>query len=250
MKKDTEIEERFSHLDLDDESRVYLHVQSKRYLYLLGILKGLRGSLPGPGVSIMDVGPSFFTQVLEEEFSGDTILSLGLDHPEGRGGHLPEDVIYDRDHFYYFDLNDSPYPEKWVQVPVCDIVILGEVLEHLYTAPVLILEFIKSFLKEKGYLVIQTPNAAATVKRIKLLVGRNPAETIRDNRDNPGHFREYTKKELISIAGECGFTVTRCELRNCFGGRCRIEDAYIFLNNFMPETFRDGITLVLRKEPG
>jgi len=250
MKKGTEIKERFSHLDLDNESSVYLRVQSKRYLYLLEILKELRGSLPGPEARILDVGPSFFTQIIEEEFPGDSILSLGLDHPESRGGHLPAEMVLNRGNFYLFDLNDSQYPEKWVEIPECDIVILGEVLEHLYTSPILVLEFIQSFLKEKGYLVIQTPNAAATVKRVKLLIGRNPAEMIRDSRDNPGHFREYTVKELLSLAKQCGFVVCRCETKNYFNGRCRLEDAYVFLNNLMPGSFRDGITLVLRKEAG
>ncbi len=247
IKNSHDIVDRFRHLDLDEESLVYLRVQSKRYARLLDIISEIRAGLRKESATLLDVGPSYFTQLLTEQFPGDSILSLGYDSMESRGGHFPEGVKHDSNHFYRFDLNNSQDPDRWIEVPATDIVILGEVIEHLYSAPASVLGFIGSFLKPGGSLVIQTPNAARLVNRIALLIGRNPYEQIRENRDNPGHFREYTSKELLEIAAASGYVVERCEIRNYFAGRSWVESLYICLNSFMPASFRDGITLLLRK---
>ena len=77
---------------------------------------------------------------------------------------------------------------------------MAEVIEHLYTAPEIVLKCIKKIIKQNGYFIIQTPNAASLSKRMKLMFqGRNPYEMIRVDHNNPGHFREYTVDELEKI---------------------------------------------------
>ncbi|MDP9149663.1 MAG: hypothetical protein M3O36_06955 [Myxococcota bacterium] len=43
----------------------------------------------------------------------------------------------------------------------------AEVLEHLHTAPELVLAFLRRLLLPQGLLILQTPNAASLSKRIK-----------------------------------------------------------------------------------
>ena len=67
-----------------------------------------------------------------------------------------------------------------------DVIVFAEVIEHLYTAPELVLPYLRELLVLGGVLLLQTPNAVSLRKRAKLLLGVNPFERIRTERDNPG----------------------------------------------------------------
>lgn len=242
-----EIELYFAHLNLNDEQKLYLKYHSKRYAVLLKIIETIRARLPQKNIRIMDVGPSFFTELLEKHFPDESILSLGFESEESGGGHLPLGVHYKKDNFFSFDLNDAQYQNKWIKIPSCDIIIMAEIIEHLYTAPTLVLNFISSFLNKDGCLIIQTPNATSLIKRIHMLLGKNPYEMIRENRLLPGHFREYTKQELFLIAKKSDFIVVHFEHRNYFNRVFFIEKAYGFIQSFLPSSLSDGMTLVLQK---
>ncbi|MFO7445799.1 MAG: class I SAM-dependent methyltransferase [Ignavibacteriaceae bacterium] len=234
--------------DLNEDAKQYLRVHTHRYQFLLNVVQDIRVKLPEANLRILDVGPSIFTKILEKSFPADTIISLGLEHEKSRGGHLPAQTQLEKDRFFFFNLNDSQFPEKWVNIPHCDIIILAEVLEHLYTAPTLVLGFLQTCLKPGGSLVIQTPNAAALKNRILMLFGKNPFQMIRENSDNPGHFREYTLKELISISEKSGFTVDSFKYKNYFGAANIVEKIYTAFTNLLPGAFKSGITIVLKKK--
>lgn len=123
---------------------------------------------------------------------------------------------------------------------------MGEVLEHLYTAPSIVLKFIKSLMKQNGFLVLTTPNAVTITKRIALVLGRNPFEMIRDNHKNPGHFREYTKNELIGIGKDSGFEVAEVKIENYFRSDSKAVNFLYRLTSFR-ESLRNGIAIVYRK---
>ncbi|MCX7785871.1 MAG: hypothetical protein N2201_06585, partial [candidate division WOR-3 bacterium] len=125
--------------------------------------------------------------------------------------------------------------------------VLAEVIEHLYTSPICVLKFIDSFLSSNGFLIIQTPNAASLLKRITLLIGRNPYEMIREGPFNPGHYREYTKKELFLLAQQIGYKVFWFKYSNYFNRLSKIEKIYGFAQKFMPPSLNDGMTLILQK---
>jgi trans-aconitate methyltransferase len=233
---------------INPEAAEYLLVHKQRYHYLYSIIKNLRSGIKKEHILTLDIGPSLFTKLLERTFPDDTILSLGLEHEESRGGHLPSEVVLDKDHYFYFNLNDTQSPDKWLYLPSCDIIIMAEVLEHLHTAPTLVLKFLNSCLLPGGYLVIQTPNAAALKNRVSMLLGRNPFHMIRENADNPGHFREYTLNELLMIAQKTGFTVIEKSIRSYFTPLNSVERIYVSVTNLMPQKFKDGITIVLKKE--
>lgn len=233
---------------LNPEAAEYLLVHKQRYGYLFNIIKNLRSSIKKEHIITLDIGPSLFTKLLEKKFQSDTILSLGLEHEQSRGGHLPSDVVLDKDHYFYFNLNDTQSPDKWLYLPSCDIIIMAEVLEHLHTAPTLVLKFLNSCLLPGGYLVIQTPNAAALKNRISMMMGKNPFHMIRENADNPGHFREYTLNELLMIAEKTGFSVVEKSIKSYFTPLNLFEKLYVGITNLLPQKFKTGITIVLKKK--
>lgn len=246
MITEKEIEAYFLEKDLDPESVNYIRTHSRRFSYLIRFIGKIRKEIPQQSINILDIGPSFFTEILRLHFSSDKIHTLGFSHPDSRGGHFPDCVKIDPDSFYQFDLNNAQSDEKWISLPPMDLVVMGEVLEHLYTSPVQIFRFIKSFLTPGGFLILGTPNAAALQRRLKLLAGKNPYELIRETRDNPGHFREYTTKELRCLARQAGLETYDYEVKNYFKPQSVKGQIFDTLLSAMPPNFRTGINIVLR----
>jgi len=239
----------FKSRNLDAESRSYIGTHAKRYAFLLERISTARSELITSRaiVTILDIGPSFFTELLRAAFPKDNVLTLGFDSPESRGGHFPGDISYEKHRHFGFNLNDAQCRERWIKTSPVDLAVMAEVLEHLYTAPTLVLAFAYSLLNPGGFLIVETPNAASLKKRLKLLVGRHPYEMIRENSQNPGHFREYTKRELVAISRSVGFEVKSCELSNYFSHDSSKGPIERFLRGLSPANFRRGITLVLQK---
>ena len=247
-----DILDHFGTLNLDKESQSYLGTHAKRYAFLLERVYAARSILmkfSTQRVNILDIGPSFFTELLREAFKNDDVLTLGYDAPEARGGHFPRDVSHEKSHHFFFDLNDAQYRERWIRTPPIHLAVMAEVLEHLYTAPTLVLGFAYSLMEPGGILIVETPNAASLKKRLRLLVGRHPYEMIRENAVNPGHFREYTRSELLTISRSVGFEIISCELSNYFSHDSSRSALERFLRGFSMASFRRGLTLVLQK-PG
>lgn len=243
----TEIEEYFLAKQLHKEAQEYITTHSKRFAYLLDLVKNIRKDMGTESINIMDVGPSFFTHLLQISFPEDKIHTLGFTHPSSRGGHLPDFVEIPEETFFQFDLNDSQYPEKWAKPEKCDLIIMGEVLEHLYTSPVHVLSFLRSFANKNAKCIIGTPNAVTLVRRLTLLLGKNPYENIRETRDNPGHFREYTVAELKDMGNKAGWTVSHFEIKNYFKAfsiKGRLFDS--FVKYCLPRSFNTGINIVYK----
>lgn len=240
-----EIEQYFLDKEMDQEARDYVITHSRRFSYLLNLVKTIRKEIPAQRIKILDVGPSFFTHLLQREFPDDELYTLGFQHPESRGGHLPDFVDIPEQTFTQFDLNDAQYEERWAEVPSCDIIIMAEVLEHLYTSPVKVLGFLRSCASPDARCIIGTPNAATLIRRMKLLMGHNPYERIRETRDNPGHFREYTLSELDDMGTQAGWKVDRAEIKNYFKAFSWKGKAFDkFVKYMLPASFNTGINIV------
>lgn len=233
----------------EKESLRYLNIHAQRYAFLLNIILKIRNSISDENINIIDIGPSYLTEQIQNAFKNDIVYSLGYSHPESRGGHFPEIVKLREDCIIHYDLNDVQFRDKWISVPNCKIVILAEVMEHLYTAPSLILNFISTFLDKDGILIIQTPNAVSLYNRIKVLCGQNPFEMIRENNQNPGHFREYTKQELFTLAEMCNYEVIDFIYSNYFD--VEVVNLKIFLYKVLQcilgKSFYNGMTILLKK---
>ena len=81
-----------------------------------------------------------------------------------------------------------------------------------------------------------------------MLSGKYPCEMIREKRTDPGHFREYTINELISIGKESGFVPSDYSISNYFNYHNNLKQGlYNTLTSVLPEALRDGIMISLQK---
>lgn len=218
----------------------YLAFHAPRYVYLLEIVEQHCQSLQ----RVLDIGPSLLTRILHERL-GSAVDTLGFeaDEPTATGRH------------YQFDLNQTQDHSAWrTDLPGYDLIIMAEVIEHLYTSPSHVLGFLRSLLNPGGVLIIQTPNAAAFSVRMKLLLGRNPYHLINEDARTPMHFREYTERELDDYARGTGFVVVDSQMRSYFDQRFAphskprwIGTFQNWVYDFMPRQLRTGMTVVLRR---
>jgi trans-aconitate methyltransferase len=223
----------------------YERFHAPRHAYLISVLDriGIRA-----GTRVLDIGSSRLTEMIRDRF-GVRVDTLGFQ----------EDSRGDAGNHFHFDLNDSQHEERWRRdLGPYDVVVFAEVIEHLYTAPELVLAFVRTLVAPGGALVIQTPNAASAAHRIKLLIGRNPYERIRLDSTNPGHFREYTIPELRAIVQDAGFRVESVDARFYFdaryahhGAQPRYQPVIGRLKNtvfaMLPKSLRLGTTMVARR---
>jgi trans-aconitate methyltransferase len=207
---------------------VYLRTHRRRYALLLDLVAELAPK------RMLVVGPSFDSTLLRERFSDATVNSLGwLDHrfPPRAG-----------ERHFELDLNASEYP----QLEPHDVVVCCEVIEHLHVPASRVLRFLAAALEPGGHLIVQTPNATALPKRIRMALGRNPYEPIREEAGNPGHFHEYTVAELRDAFEAAGIEITRLLTANYFDHGSRKNRAYRAVEALLPSTLREGITVVAR----
>ena len=188
--------------EFDAESLEYVSYHSVRFAENLNLVRNALLRIPETRPArILDIGPHFLTRCMNH-FFGDAIVINTLGY--FFHGMVPADIV---DEHQEFDLNNAQFPTKWISYrEQHDIIVMAEVIEHLHTAPVRVLKFLRSLMKDDGTLIVQTPNAVSWNRRVKLILGRNPYEEIRESVDNPGHFREYTEKELRSYCVDSGFT--------------------------------------------
>jgi hypothetical protein len=206
----------------------YLRTHGERYALLLDLVRSLQPA------TILVVGPGHESILLREAARSGQVDTLGwADHryPRKEGEQHIE-----------HDLNDLDYPA----LESHDVIVCAEVIEHLQVSAVPLLRYLAGSLGPEGRIVIQTPNATALPKRLRMLLGRNPYEPIRDEPDNPGHFHEYTVGEVREAAEVAGLEVDRVVTANYFNHGSRKNRAYRALGPVLPGTLREGITVVAR----
>jgi SAM-dependent methyltransferase len=233
----------------------YAAYHRRRFDYLLALCTALR---PDPAARVLDVGRSPFSRMLLERY--DSVTTLGLppsgDDAGGAAGADPAAGGAERTYAGHIvcDLNraqEQGAPPDAAAGAGFDLIVFAEVLEHLHTAPELVLHLLAGLLADGGLLVCQTPNAAALPRRLRLAAGRHPYERIRANTGNPGHVREYTGDELKEIARTAGLQVVRHEYADYFaapGGVLPAAATAVMraLGRLRPALLR-GQTIVLRR---
>ena len=133
----------------------------------------------------------------------------------------------------------------------------SEVIEHLYTSPRLVLDFINHILNKNGLVIIQTPNAVVAHKRIQMLFGKNPYNLISENTGNPAHYREYTAAEITGYCHQAGFTIEKMTFENYFDYRYTNHSNGVFserkinrlvniLYSILPYSWRPGLCFVIK----
>jgi SAM-dependent methyltransferase len=212
------------------EWRHYLDYHARRYATLTAVAAELLAGAPAPRV--LDVGPMFEVGLLRD--AGATVDTLGFPHPlfPPRDGERHVEL----------DLNDPGRDGDGSY----DLVVMAEVIEHLPSSPVAVLRHVATWLRPGGALLLQTPNAVALHKRLRMLAGRNPLEPIRADASNPGHFHEYTLGELRDAAAGAGLELGGWRTENYFGAGPAAR-AYAALGRTLPPRLRHGITIWMRR---
>ena len=191
---------------------------------------------------VLDIGPSFQTVILKKLFPDIELETMGWE--DHRYRPAPDTV------HHALDLNDTAKPESCAAPPPVDLILFLEVIEHLYTSPRHVLRYLFRCLNAGGFLVISTPNAAFLRNRLHLLLGFNPYEKIREDRINPGHFREYTRAELVDYCNDCGFNVIEARIENLFRFGPGSGRLFSRITRWLPQSFRRDITVIAKKRGG
>jgi SAM-dependent methyltransferase len=206
----------------------YLRTHSRRYRLLLDLVRDLSPR------NILVVGPSYESALLREAFPEAAVNTLGwYDH------RFP---LREGEQHTDFDLNESDYPE----LEPHDLIVCCEVIEHLHVPPIPVLRFLAGALSPEGRLVLQTPNATALPKRLRMLIGRNPYAPIRIEPRNPGHFHEYTVSEVRGLLEAAGLDVLQLITANYFDHGSPQNRLYRAVGPVLPGTLREGITALAR----
>jgi trans-aconitate methyltransferase len=225
--------------DWNPVEQEYIEYHTPRFVYVMGLIGELldaAGATAARPARVLDIGPHFITRLTHELF-GDRVKIDTLGWPNFR---LYEERIVDR-HFQ-FDLNDAYDPERWPEFVEHDVVIMAEVIEHLYTAPRQVLACLLHFVKPGGYLIVQTPNAVALRSRLLMLAGKHPFDQINEDRTNPAHYREYTLEELCRFGEQAGFRVHRAVRQDYFR-----SNALGRLAGKLSPALRKGLTVVYQR---
>lgn len=220
----------------------YVTMQSPRYLRLLEVLRQFTAldSLEAPRVA--DIGPGLQTELVAARWPAAQITTVGYDdHAQSTyAGNIE------------YDLNATYDKASWPVVSEADqfdVVVFCEVIEHLYTTPIAVLGWLRTLVKPGGSLIIQTPNSQAITRRIRAVIGKPLYGRITNFGEpgmNPGHFREYTPGELREMGERTGFEVTHLEIANYIHHQGAKGRAMMRAYDLMPESLRQGVTIVYR----
>ncbi|RLC54010.1 MAG: hypothetical protein DRH79_01960 [Candidatus Cloacimonadota bacterium] len=180
-----------------DSQERYEKMHKRRFSILY---KYITQNFPNKELKVLDVGRSHFTKTLQNYYKNVTTIGFAPDYDEG--GHRLLDQITCK--HLTFDLKQAKNVDIWPEEKF-DLIIFAEVIEHLSEAPEFALLMFHSLLTNNGHLLCTTPNAAALFRRYKLFFGNQPYSKIRYFSNNPGHYREYTKRELYEMGEKCGF---------------------------------------------
>jgi len=215
------------------------HIRFRRVLSEIQQLQQIR-----PCQRILDVGMSIQTIMLCRAFPDAQIDCLGYN----RDTRYAPDRSYN---FYRVDLNRLVEPSEGQDVPrdVFDLIVFMEVIEHLYTAPSIVLGYLTQLLRPSGVLLLTTPNAVWVKNRVKMILGKNPFEPLREDHAVMGHIREYTLTELDQHLREAGLEkikAERCGLYHFSGAKDRL---YSWFADHTHRTLSRSLLMIYQKPP-
>jgi trans-aconitate methyltransferase len=231
-----EIIEYFSTWNLDPESREYIQSHAWRYEHMLREIDRLIKQ--NQIKRILDIGCAYQTELLRRIYPEIVVDTMGF--ADIRFAARPQDKHIE----YDLNLAQNQTPPEWKKY---DLVIMAEVIEHLYTAPSLVLRFLHQVISPAGFLFIQTPNAVGLSKRIRMFFGRHPYEMLREDMKNPGHYREYTLPELVKVGSDHGFRIIGSSIDNDFRSPSLSNKVFNWFSIFLPPSMRRGITIIYKK---
>jgi SAM-dependent methyltransferase len=188
------------------ELRTYAEGDCERFLHTLALVPEGEGRLLEIGAN-----PYFTTLLLRHFRPGYTIETTN--YFGGPPGVARQHVAFDgfagaRE---AFDVEYHSVNVETMRLPfddgALDVVVFGEVLEHMTNDPWFAIAEIARVLKPGGALVLTTPNVARLENVVALLEGRNLYDPFSKYGPYGRHNREYTRDELHRLLAHGGFEV-------------------------------------------
>ncbi len=154
--------------------------------------------LSGINKRILEVGTStgYISKILKQR--GNKVIGCEIDVNAAKlASQFCESMIVG-------DIEDINLDE-YVEASSIDVVIFGDVLEHL-KKPGVLLKKVKKYLKQDGYLVVSLPNVCHGDVLLNLLSGdfRYMPMGLLDET----HLRFFGRKNIINIFNKCGYTIS------------------------------------------
>lgn len=186
------------------ELRGYAVEDCERFLHTLELVPKGEGRL-------LEIGANpYFTTLLMRRFRpGYAIETTNwFGGPAGIGSQI---VAYDGFDgapesfdaaFHSINIETMPLPFEDGSL---DVVVFGEVLEHMTNHPWFAIAEISRVLKPGGTLVLTTPNVARLENIVALIEGRNLYDPFSKYGPYGRHNREYTRDELHRLLAHGGF---------------------------------------------
>ena len=191
----------------EEEMRAYASNDFKRFIYTLGMVSGLKGKC-------LELGANpYFTTLLLERFTNLELSLANYFGPFPNGLHTqvvaytdPENGIRSTKSYGYqhFNIESDIFPYS---IDEFDVVIFGEIIEHLLNDPCKVLREIKRILKPGGTLIVTTPNVARLENVSRMIAGHNIYDPYSGYGPYGRHNREYNRHELVTLCQFEGFEV-------------------------------------------
>ena len=153
-------------------------------------------SLVPPGQRVLDVGcaSGYLARLLGQR--GYQVTGVEIDPEAARHARAYCDVVYE---ISAENLDALPVPDE-----LYDIVLFGDVLEHLVT-PEKALRSVHHLLAPGGTVIVSLPNIVFLSARLKILLGR--FDYAHEGLFDRTHMRFFTRRSATELMEACGFAV-------------------------------------------
>lgn len=199
------------------------HISPSRNQKILSLLKGIKGN------RILDVGcaTGYLGKSLKEQIN--YVVGIDISPPAIKAA---KKIL---DEAYICDIENDKLPDIAEKF---DLIILAEVIEHLFDPKASLVKITEKYLKTDGEIIITTPNFLSAINRTKLLLGK--FEYVKQGLLDESHIRFFTFSSLRNILSESGFQIIKED--NIF-----VTDKVKWLLRFFPGLFVYQFVVIVKK---